>query len=276
MRIAGLTLLSLVLAAAISAADTRPPVQGSAVWRWEELVPKPTPVGQRRDIANSPTATLERFTCHASTLLPGRASHAPHTHAPEELIVVKEGTLDVHLNGAVERVGPGSVLFFGSNDAHAVTNVGDAPATYLVFNFHTAATRAMGARAARDSVDAATSGSGVFAWDKLAVTPTATGERRQIRNAATMTLAALTCHVTSLRGGIAAHPAHRHPDEEIVIVKEGEIEVTIDGQAQRAGPGAVCFFASNDEHGLRNAGESRASYYVIRFANDQTPRRTGD
>lgn len=260
----------------MSAADAPPPVQGSAVWKWEDLVARPTPVGERRDIANSPTATLERFTYHASTLLPGRASHAPHTHAQEELIVVKQGTLDVHLNGVVERVGAGSVLFFGSNDAHSVTNVGDGPATYQVFNFYTAATRAVGTRAARESADAAKMGSGTFAWDKLAVTPTATGERRQVRNAPTMTLAALTCHVTTLRGGIAAHAAHRHPDEEIVVVKEGEIEVTINGQAQRAGPGAVFFFASNDEHGMRNAGEATASYYVIRYTSDRTPARAGN
>ncbi|HYC70297.1 MAG TPA: cupin domain-containing protein [Opitutaceae bacterium] len=273
MKSAGLSCLSLILVAAMSAADAPPPVQGSAVWKWEDLVAKPTPVGERRDIANAPTATLERFTYHASTLLPGRASHAPHTHAQEELIVVKAGTLEVHLNGAVERVGAGSVLFFGSNDAHAVTNVGDVPATYQVFNFYTAATRTLGGRAAREAADAAKTGSAVFAWDRLAVAPTGTGERRQVRNAATTTLASLSCHVTTLRGGIAAHAAHRHPDEELVLVKEGEIEVTINGRSQRAGPGAVFFFASNDEHGMRNAGDSTASYYVIRFSSDRTPAR---
>lgn len=273
MKTTGLLLLTL-LPLAMPAADTPPPIQGSAVWRWEEMVAKPTGVGERRDVVNAPTATLERFTCHISTLKPGLASHLPHIHTQEELIIVKEGTLDVHLNGTLTRVGPGSVLFFGTNDAHAVTNVGDGPATYQVFNFHTAATRAAGNRTAREAPEAAKTGSAVFAWDRLAVTPTATGERRAVRNAPTFTLANLSCHVTTLRGGIAAHPPHRHADEELVIVKEGLIEVMIEGRTQQAGPGAVFFFASNDEHGMRNAGDGPASYYVVRFVSDRTPART--
>lgn len=80
--------------------------------------------------------------------------------------------------------------------------------------------------------------------------------------------------MTTLRGGIAAHAPHRHVDEEIVIVKEGLIEVMINGQTDRGGPGSVLFFASNDEHGMRNAGDGMASYYVVRFVSDQTPART--
>lgn len=114
-------------------------------------------------------------------------------------------------------------------------------------------------------------GSAVFDWSKLAVQTTPTGERRELFNAPTATFANCRCHVTTLRPGIAAHAPHRHPDEEIIVVKEGTIEVTINGAAQTAGAGSVFFFASNDLHGMRNVGDTVASYHVFRIVTQATP-----
>jgi len=50
------------------------------------------------------------------------------------------------------------------------------------------------------------------------------------------------------------------------------VDVNINGQTQRAGPGSICFFSSNDLHGMRNAGDSRATYYVIRMVTRATPQ----
>ncbi|HEX2100828.1 MAG TPA: cupin domain-containing protein, partial [Candidatus Synoicihabitans sp.] len=88
------------------------PRLGSAVFAWDTLEVKPTPVGERRDVIDLPTATLERFECHISTLAPDRASHPPHTHPQEELIILHEGVLDVFINGRNERVGPGALFWF--------------------------------------------------------------------------------------------------------------------------------------------------------------------
>lgn len=109
-------------------------------------------------------------------------------------------------------------------------------------------------------------GSGVFDWNKLEAKPTKVGARRDVFDAPTATLAALECHVTTVNPGESPHAAHRHPDEELLFVKEGTLEVTINGVTQQAGPGAVAFFASNDVHGLHNAGGAPATYYVLRIA----------
>src|SRR6266542_374159 len=68
---------------------------GSTVFRWEDLVAKSSGVGERRDVTQNPTVTLAEFECHLSTLNAGLASHPPHRHPQEELIVLKEGTLEV-------------------------------------------------------------------------------------------------------------------------------------------------------------------------------------
>lgn len=115
------------------------PVTSRAV-DFEKLAAKPTKTGERRELFDGPTATLTNFEGHITTLNPGESPHAPHQHPDEELIVVKTGTIEVNINGQRSRVGPGSVLFYASNDVHGITNVGTTPATYLVFRFMTAAT----------------------------------------------------------------------------------------------------------------------------------------
>jgi quercetin dioxygenase-like cupin family protein len=114
--------------------------------------------------------------------------------------------------------------------------------------------------------------SGVFAWESLPVEQTASGERRAVFDGATATVDRLETHVTTVNAGTASHAAHRHPDEELVYVREGVIEATINGVTQRAPAGSVIFFASNDLHGMRNAGDTRASYFVLRWTS---PGREG-
>src|SRR5689334_2833247 len=75
------------------------PMMGSMVFKWEELTVKATPKGESRTVANNPTPTLATFESHITTLNPGQASHDPHRHPQEELIIVKEGTLEVYIEG---------------------------------------------------------------------------------------------------------------------------------------------------------------------------------
>jgi len=192
-----------------------------------------------------------------------------HRHPQEELILVKEGTLEVHINGKTQNAGPGSVFFYASNDAHAVRNVGDTRATYWVINLATPVTHTPAAynpSPTRSSV--------VVDWAKLPVQTTKTGERRDVLKGSTVTMENLSCHATTVNVGDASHAAHRHADDEIIIVKEGTIEATINGESQRAGAGSVLLFASNDLHGMRNAGDTRLTYYVIRMITSATPVAT--
>ena len=108
-------------------------------------------------------------------------------------------------------------------------------------------------------------GSSVFDWNKIPVTQTKTGAVRQFFKAPTATLDELECHVTTLNPGESPHPPHSHPDEELIIVKEGTVEALVNGEMKRVGPGSVIFQASNQVHGLRNVGDGPATYHVIRW-----------
>lgn len=247
------------------------PALGSTVFPWDQMPSKPTPNGATRSVANQPTATLATFECHLTTLLPGRASHAPHRHPQEELIVVKEGTLEVSINGERRQAGPGATLFYAANDAHGVRNVGEGPATYFVVNLATPATHQVPLPSPTWD-GPATLRSGVFDGTQPPAKPTKVGARRDVLNQPTITLANLESHVTTVNPGLASHAPHRHPDEEILLVREGTLEVTIGDRVQTAGAGSVVFLASGDLHGLRNPGPTPVTYHVIRVVTAATPK----
>ena len=128
-----LTFLAVAMLA--SAALAQAPVLHSTTFTWEEIQARPAPNGRSRSLFRSATATLDELEIHVTTLPPGQASHAPHTHLEEEVIIIKEGTVEVFQAGVIRNVGPGAVLFMASGEAHAVKNVGDTPATYHVMQW---------------------------------------------------------------------------------------------------------------------------------------------
>jgi XRE family transcriptional regulator, regulator of sulfur utilization len=128
------------LSAGIFAVADQGPIMGSAAIDWSSVPAKPNATGSVRQFFSARTATLEQLEVHVTTLNPGQSPHAPHRHAHEELLIVKQGTLEALIQGEWKRVGPGSVIFFASNQLHGVRNPGPLPAVYDVIAFHTAET----------------------------------------------------------------------------------------------------------------------------------------
>ena len=90
----GITVLIMCIPIAIIAHKNQDePILQSAAYNWKEMKAKPIPQGERREIFDSQTETLDRLELHVTTLNPGDSSHAPHKHANEELLIIKEGTV---------------------------------------------------------------------------------------------------------------------------------------------------------------------------------------
>jgi XRE family transcriptional regulator, regulator of sulfur utilization len=111
-------------------------VMSSSVFDWNTIPVTQTKTGFVRRFFQAPTATLDELECHVTTLNPGESPHSPHKHVDEELIIIKEGTVEAMLNGETRRVGPGSVIFQASNQMHGLRSVGDGPAIYHVIKWN--------------------------------------------------------------------------------------------------------------------------------------------
>jgi quercetin dioxygenase-like cupin family protein len=73
----------------------------------------------------------------------------------------------------------------------------------------------------------------------------------------------LEAHETALGPGVETHAPHSHEHEEIIIVVEGTVEVSVDGRKETAESGSVIYYEPNRPHSLRNAGTTPCRYYVI-------------
>ena len=127
--------VSVAAASSIATLIAQQQVQKSTVYDWSTADTKPNDWGAVRQVTRTPTPTLEELEIHISTLNPGKSPHAPHQHQHEELLILKDGTLETFQSGATRRVGPGGIIFQASNELHNVTNVGTTPATYYVIGW---------------------------------------------------------------------------------------------------------------------------------------------
>ena len=119
-----------------AAAPTTGPLIGSTTFDFTKLEARPTRVGSVRQVCRNATATLDELECHITTLNAGESPHPPHTHPDEEVVVIREGTLEVTFGDRKAIVGPGSVIFQAANQPHTVKNIGTTPAVYHVIKWN--------------------------------------------------------------------------------------------------------------------------------------------
>ena len=113
---------------AIPADDSLP----SATFPFDKLPMHAANGAEIRPVLKGKLATGESLETHETTLPPGGAPHPPHHHVHSEMWLIREGTVELTINGARYRLGAGSVGFVHSNEEHGITNVGSTPATYFV------------------------------------------------------------------------------------------------------------------------------------------------
>ena len=109
----------------------------------------------------------------------------------------------------------------------------------------------------------------VYPFEDLRVERSADNSFRPVLEGVTNSGCHLEVHETDLAPGGMPHPPHHHAHEEMFLLREGTVEITINGRSTKLGPGSVGFVASNDEHGIRNAGDTHAHYFVIALGNDK-------
>jgi len=130
-----LSLLPAAVAASAVAANAAAPdaeVLPSATFTFESLPMHMLNGAQIRPVMKGKLASGESIETHETTLPPGGAPHAAHHHVHSEMWLVREGTVELTINGTSHILGPGSVGFVRSGEEHGIRNPGSSPASYFV------------------------------------------------------------------------------------------------------------------------------------------------
>jgi quercetin dioxygenase-like cupin family protein len=108
------------------------PVLPSKTYKYEDMKVRENGKNRSRAVLKGKTHSGLTVETHLTELAPGLAPHPPHKHAHEEMVFVREGTLEVTISGKSEKLGPGSVAYVASNEEHGWKNVGTTQAHYFV------------------------------------------------------------------------------------------------------------------------------------------------
>jgi len=122
--------LPALAAAGLATAEEAP--LGTKISRFEDLPVNTAGKNRYRPIAEGVLHDGHPVEAHATELAPGNMPHGSHRHKHEEMFLIREGTIEVTVNGKATRLGPGGVAFIGSGEDHGIRNIGDTPAHYFV------------------------------------------------------------------------------------------------------------------------------------------------
>jgi mannose-6-phosphate isomerase-like protein (cupin superfamily) len=123
--------------AAVPAGDTpveKLPVMKTQHFKYDSLPVAVNGKNKRLDMFRAKTHTGFKMESHSSDIAPGEVNHPPHQHLREEMMLIREGTMELTINGKPYRLGPGDVGVIGSNEMHNAKNVGTTRALYFIVN----------------------------------------------------------------------------------------------------------------------------------------------
>lgn len=235
----------------------------SGVYDWNNLKAGKTHSGYERDILKGPTQTLESFEIKCITLHPGKESHTyVIDKGTDELIIIKDGSANISINSEKKNLGQGSIAVASQGDRVLIKSLPGGDLVYYSLRFNP--------KNVKNSVKSREKYPAVLTdWNTVVFKPSANGGRRDLIKQKTSSLKELEIHTTTLNEGLPSHAAHKHPDEEIILVRFGTVEETINGKSYKLGPGSIIFLSNNDMHGISNAGNGKCEYYAIRWLTFQ-------
>lgn len=200
------------------------------------------------------TRDLSRLDVRQFSLKKGQ-SDTSGSNGDDVLIIVRNGKLKVN---DTKTLGPGGVALFSAGDPISLTNADAKTAGYYVFRFRSWATP--------DHDRAEKAGPPILLdWTEMKMKTTDKGESRQIFDRPTAWLKRIDMHATTLNKGQVSHPPHIHRNEEIILMRSGNVAEYVAGAYQKAKAGDIIFLTSGTPHAVENRTNGRCEYFALQW-----------
>jgi mannose-6-phosphate isomerase-like protein (cupin superfamily) len=118
------------------AASPAPQPLKSQVVRWEDARSRVADWGEMRLYFTGETADTNNALVAVAVVEPGKAVHRAHRHAPEEYLLVVEGSGTWSLDGKEFPAERGDILYVEPWVYHGLTNTGDVPLIFAVVRYN--------------------------------------------------------------------------------------------------------------------------------------------
>jgi (S)-ureidoglycine aminohydrolase len=108
----------------------------SFIKNWDLLKVNKSIKGEGRGLFDRATSMFERFEVHATALNPGYASHDPHTHRVEEIILMLNGDLLETIGEDKKEAHADDCIYLASGILHRPKNTFNKQCYYLAIQWH--------------------------------------------------------------------------------------------------------------------------------------------
>ncbi|HEY1019259.1 MAG TPA: cupin domain-containing protein [Sediminibacterium sp.] len=231
----------------------------SKVFYWNEAAVQSTANGTTRTIFSGAGAILAKHQVTGISIHPGKTiSYPSNVNGDELFFIVKKGPVTVHLNNQHTQLDRGSVVLVLPGDEARIENNSDQEAEVYEMRYRSIASP----HAARGKKAGA---SFVMNWKDMVFKPHDKGGVRQLFDRQTVMFNRFDIHVTQLNQGLKSHDPHTHKNEEIILMLEGNAEMQIGTDHQKANPADVVLLGSNVLHNLSNIGQTPCLYFAIQW-----------
>jgi (S)-ureidoglycine aminohydrolase len=106
----------------------------------------------------------------------------------------------------------------------------------------------------------------VYSWKDQSVKTRPQGEVRQLMEGTTPTFKLLKVHATTLNPKSRMREnAYTQENEELILVKEGVLTVTIEGETKELKAGGIALIMSGDLRATENKTDAKVTYYVFQI-----------
>ena len=234
------------------------PMVATAIHQFRLPIEQPRKEWEPFHAFHGPTRTFADMSCHASVLTAGHSPHPPHAHVEEELLIPLHGEAEITIAASpddpsprVERLRPGSFVYYPAWQRHTIRNPGTTPIAYLMFKW----------AAAPHSENGAPLATGIYHYGDATPPPGADAFWAQrIFEGPTGCLGKLHAHLTVLAPG-GGYAPHADAYDVAIVTLAGTIETL----GQRVEPMSVVYYGAGELHGMKNPGAMPARYLVFEF-----------